>query len=279
MRLVKKKFSKWALKRRKSFSLFALYLGDKIDFKKLQENLKKYLYLKRDHVIVLKLGPEQFAVLAKFGIVTFWNISKNDTVSFIKEVSPYVENFDPRQLYSDVLKVFIDKEVEDVRFGKVFLTDLDKEKIEIISFVLSQSVALEKYETEIEERILQMEKVINVLKSGSWKELKEKDLVSEIGKILAVKQKAISYLSLFDKPQITWERMEIERLYNKLYYELELADRFDILDEKIRFLSEHHKTLLDFVSTQRSYFLEMIIVILIFVEILFFIFEILAKLK
>jgi uncharacterized Rmd1/YagE family protein len=192
----------------------------------------------------------------------------------IEEISPFVENFNKNYEYSDTLKVFTGKEIEDIRFGKVYLTKIDKEKVQIISFVLSQSVALERFEKEIEERVLELEKVINVLKSGIWKGLKERKLLSQIGDILSVKQRTISHLSLFDKPETTWERPEIERLYNKLYFEFELPDRFDILNEKIRFLSDHNKILLDFISTQRSNFLEMIIIALILIEILIFIFEV-----
>jgi uncharacterized Rmd1/YagE family protein len=259
---------------KKSFSLLCLYLGDSIDLKKLQENLKKYPYITREHPIILKLTPGQYVVLTKFGTVTFWNVPKKLQEELIKEISSFVENFNKNYEYSDSLKVFTGKEIEDIRFGKVYLTKIDKEKVQIISFVLSQSVALERFEKEIEERVLELERVINVLKSGIWKGLKERKLLSQIGDILSVKQRTISHLSLFDKPETTWERPEIERLYNKLYFEFELPDRFDILNEKIKFLSDHNKILLDFISTQRSNFLEMIIIILILIEILIFIFEV-----
>jgi len=259
---------------KKSFSLLCLYLGDSIDLKKLQENLKKYPFITREHPIILKLAIGQYAVLTKFGTITFWNVPKKQREELIEEISPFVENFNKNYEYSDTLKVFTGKEIEDIRFGKVYLTKIDKEKVQIISFVLSQSVALERFEKEIEERVLELEKVINVLKSGIWKGLKERKLLSQIGDILSVKQRTISHLSLFDKPETTWERPEIERLYNKLYFEFELPDRFDILNEKIRFLSDHNKILLDFISTQRSNFLEMIIIALILIEILIFIFEV-----
>jgi uncharacterized Rmd1/YagE family protein len=259
---------------KKGFSLFCLYLGDSIDLKKLQENLKKYPFITREHPIVLKVGLGQYVVLTKFGTITFWNVSKKLREELIEEISPFVENFNKNYNYLDTLKVFTGKDIEDVKFGRVYLTKIDKEKIQIISFVLSQSVALERFEKEIEERILELEKVINVLKSGTWKGLKERRLLNQFGDILSMKQRTISHLSLFDKPETTWERPEIERLYNKLYFEFELPDRFDILNEKIKFLSDHNKILLDFISTQRSNFLEAIIVILILIEILIFIFEV-----
>lgn len=264
-------------KARKSFSVFSCYLGEKIDLKKFQESLKKYPYITRDHPIVLKLATGQYAVLTKFGVVTFWNVPKNLREEFIQEISQFVEEFDKNYPFFDTLKVFTGKEIEDVKFGKVYLTKIDKEKVQVISFVISQSVALERFEKEIEQRVSELERLIGILKSGRITTLREKELLREIGDILAVRQRTISHLSLFDKPETTWERAELERLYNKLFYEFELGDRFDILNEKIRFLADHNKLLLDFISTQRGHFLELIIIILILIELLIFIGETFLK--
>jgi uncharacterized Rmd1/YagE family protein len=264
-------------KLKKSFSIFSCYFGEKIDLKKLQENLKKYPYITREQPIVLKLALGQYAVLTKFGVVTFWNVPKKLRKEFIQEIPPFIEGFDKNCIYFETLKVFTGKEIEDVKFGKVYLTKIDKEKVQVISFVISQSVALERFEKEIEQRVSELEKLIGILKSGRIITLREKELLREIGDILAVRQRTISHLSLFDKPETTWERAELERLYNKLFYEFELGDRFDILNEKIRFLADHNKLLLDFISTQRSQFLEIIIIVLILVELLIFIAETFLK--
>jgi uncharacterized Rmd1/YagE family protein len=264
-------------KLRKSFSIFSCYLGEKIDLKKLQENLKKYPYITREQPIVLKLALGQYAVLTKFGVVTFWNVPKKLREEFIQEISPFIEGFDKNCIYFETLKVFTGKEIEDVKFGRVYLTKIDKEKVQVISFVISQSVALERFEKEIEQRVAELERLIGILKSGRITTLREKELLREIGDILAVRQRTISHLSLFDKPETTWERAELERLYNKLFYEFELGDRFDILNEKIRFLADHNKLLLDFISTQRGHFLELIIIILILIELLIFIAETFLK--
>jgi len=271
---IKKPSAKRLIKR---FSVISVYVGEKIDLKKLQENIKKYTYISRDSPIILKIALGQYVTLTKFGVVTFWNIPKRQREEFIQEISPFVEKFNPNSLYFDTLKVIVGKELEDVKFGKVHLTKIDKEKIQVISFVISQSVALEKYEKEIEERVSNLEKLIDVLKSGNLRNLNQKELLREIGDILAVRQSSISHLSLFDKPETVWERAELETLYNKLFSEFELEDRFDILNEKIRFLSDHNKLLLDFITTQRGHFLEIIIIILILIEILIFFVETFLK--
>jgi uncharacterized Rmd1/YagE family protein len=272
-----KEIVKKPLKRkiRKSFLISSVYLGEKIDLKRLQENLKKYPYITREPPIILKIVQGQYAVLTKFGVVTFWNVSKSLKEEFIREISQFVEKFDQNFVYYDTLKVIIGKEKEEVKFGKVFLNKIDKAKIQVISFVISQSVALERYEKEIEKRVSELEKLVILLKRGELKSIKEKELLKEIGDILSVRQNTISHLSLFDKPETTWEREELERLYNSLCYEFELSDRFDILNEKIKFLADHNKLLLDFIFSKRSEFLELIIIVLIFIEILIFIGELL----
>lgn len=47
-----------------------------------------------------------------------------------------------------------------------------------------------------------------------------------------------------------------------------MGDKFDILDEKINFLSDNAKLLLDFVAEKRNAFLEMVIIALILIELI-----------
>lgn len=267
------------VKFKKKFIVEGVFLGDSIDLKRLQEKIKHYPFLTREPPLLLRFALGQYIVITKFGVVVFWNIKNKEKKKIIQELSPFVENFSENREFFDSLKVFIVPNLEKVKFGKIFLSKLDKEKLQIISFVLAQSVALEKYEIEIEERLKELEKVIEALKKRRWFQFKEKEILAQIGEILAVKQKAISHLSLFDKPATTWEREDIEKLYHQLAFEFELEDRFDVLNEKIKFLSDHHKTLLDFISAQRGNFLELIIVILIVIELLIFLGETLLKLK
>jgi len=264
-------------KKQKIFSLFSVYLGEAIDLKKIQEKIKKYPYLSREAILILKLAVNKYVVLTKFGVATFWNVPQRIKEEFIKEISPFVVNFDSKNLYFDTLKVMTGKELEYVKFGKVYLIDCDKEKIQVISLVISQSVALERYEKEIEKRVAELEKLISILRLGRLKGITEKDILREIADILVVRQSTISNLSLFDKPETTWERIELEKLYNKLFYEFDLSDRFDILNEKIKFLADHNRFLLNLISTQREYLLEIIVIVLIFIEIVIFIGEIILK--
>lgn len=265
------------MKSRKKLHKYALethYLGEQTDLKKLQESVKKYRYLNRDHPLVVQLLEDEYAVLTKFGTITFWNVKKNLADEFMKEVSPFIkrkrENYD----FTDTIDIHVGSDTEKVAFDELYLKDLDVEKIKIISYVSAQSVALDRYENEIDERLNELGRVVESIRSSGKAHFKEGSLLKQVGNVLSVKQNAVSSLSLFDKPEEAWEREEIEELYDKLRGAYELRDRFDILNEKIDFLSENNTTLMNFITAQRSHFLEIIVIILIIIEIVLFVVDI-----
>lgn len=253
-----------------TFVLKTRYLGEQTDLKKIQENIKKYHYLNRDHPLVIQLLDHEYAVLTKFGTVTFWNTAESLANQFAKEVAPYIKNANPLYDYTDTLKVHIGPGAERVSFEELHVKDLDVEKMKIISYVSGQSAALDRYENDINERLDELGKVVENLKTSGRTRSTQGSLLRQVGHILSVKQNAVSNISLFDKPDETWERVELEKLYNELHSEYELRDRFDVLNEKIDFLSENNTTLLNFISSQKSNFLELIIIILIAIEIILF---------
>jgi uncharacterized Rmd1/YagE family protein len=261
-------------KKLKKYLLETRYLGEHIDLKKFQDGAKKYRFLNRDHPLVVQLLNGEYAVLTKFGTVGFWNVAKSVADGFVKEVSPFVRSHRKSYVYSDTLDIYVGAGQEKVTFEELYLKNLDVEKIKIISYVSAQSVALDRYEEEIDERLGELGRIVENLKAAGRTKYKQSDLLKQVGNVLSVKQHAVSSLSLFDKPNETWEREEIGKLYDRLRSEYELMDRFDILNEKIDFLSENNTTLLNFISSQKANFLEWVVIILIVVEIVLFVWDI-----
>ncbi|MBI4160739.1 MAG: RMD1 family protein [Candidatus Yanofskybacteria bacterium] len=251
-----------------SYNVEVVYLGESIDLKRVQEDLKQYNFLNREHPLVLRLLDDQFVVLTKFGTIAFWNVGDKLRKQLVNELMPRVKSKKEHYPHTEKTKVLLGYDNDRVTFSKIYLTDLGLEKMRIISYVLSQSVALERYENEIEENLNEVGAVIENLKSLGRALLRERELLKQIGKVLAVKQVAVAHLSLFDKPEEAWESPELEVLYNQLRREYEMEDRFDILDEKINFLSDNAKMLMDFVAEKRNAFLEMIIIALFVIDLI-----------
>lgn len=244
-----------------------VYIGESIDLKKVQEGVKQYTYLNRDDPLVVKLLKDQYAVLTKFGTVTFWNVPIRLRQQFLNEIRPYVKSKRELYPYDEDTKVLIGGGVEKVTFEKVYSAHLNVEKIKIISYVLSQSVALERYEDDIEGNLSDFEVVVDNLKTKGKALFSEKKLLKQIGRVFSVKQTTVVHLALFDKPESIWESPDLETLYNRMSSEYDLKVRFDVLDKKISYLSEISKMMVEFLAEKRNAFLETVIIVLIVIEI------------
>lgn len=256
-----------------TFLVETSYLGSGIDIKKIQEHIRRLRFMNADQPAVIQLAENQYAVLTKFGTVTFWNISDKTAHEFVEEISKFIVDPYTSRKYRDSLQVYISDAPEKMTFEEIHMRGIDVEKIKIISYVSAQSVALDRYENEIKKRLIELGRVVDELKISGKTHYSQQSLLKQIGLTLSVKQSAVSSLSLLDKPDSAWDIEEIEKLYDHLRDTYELRDRFDILNEKIDFLSENNSTLLNTVSSQRAYILELIVIILIAVEVVMFAFE------
>jgi uncharacterized Rmd1/YagE family protein len=77
-----------------------------------------------------------------------------------------------------------------------------------------------------------------------------------------------------EKPDVLWDRPDLERLYARLQDEYELSERVETLNIKLTVIADTATTLADIVDTKRSLRLELIVVILIAFEIVITFYEI-----
>jgi uncharacterized Rmd1/YagE family protein len=75
-------------------------------------------------------------------------------------------------------------------------------------------------------------------------------------------------VAIEEKPDVLWDRADLERLYARLEDEYELKERANALRHKLQVIEETTRALTDIIDTERSARLEIFIAILIVVEIL-----------
>ena len=71
-----------------------------------------------------------------------------------------------------------------------------------------------------------------------------------------------------DKPDVLWDRSDLERLYARLEDEYELSERARTLARKIGVVQETARALTDLIDAKRSAGLEVTIVLLIVIEVI-----------
>ena len=80
-----------------------------------------------------------------------------------------------------------------------------------------------------------------------------------------------------DKPDLLWDRPDLERLYGRLAAEYELIERSEAVDRKLELVGDTTRTALDLVQDQRSTRLEWYIIGLIAIEILISVYELFLR--
>jgi required for meiotic nuclear division protein 1 len=70
-----------------------------------------------------------------------------------------------------------------------------------------------------------------------------------------------------DKPDILWDRPDLERLYARLETEYELDERAEVLNRKLVVIGQTARLMTELIDTERALRLEWAIVILIVAEI------------
>ncbi|MGA2129123.1 MAG: RMD1 family protein, partial [Xanthobacteraceae bacterium] len=101
-------------------------------------------------------------------------------------------------------------------------------------------------------------------------------ILKHIGNALLVQHRVSGRVAIAEKPDVLWDRPDIERLYARLEDEYELKERVGALGRKLAVISETAQALTDIIDTQRSLRLELIIALLIVLEIVVAFFQIFA---
>jgi uncharacterized Rmd1/YagE family protein len=91
-------------------------------------------------------------------------------------------------------------------------------------------------------------------------------ILKMIGRALLVQHHASGRVAVREKPDILWDRPDLERLYGRLEDEYELAERAETLDRKLAFISTAASALVELKDADRSLRLELAIVVLILAE-------------
>ena len=89
-----------------------------------------------------------------------------------------------------------------------------------------------------------------------------------IGQTLLVQHRVSGRVAVEEKPDVLWDRPDLERLYTRLEDEYELKERGETLKHKLDTIVETTRTLTDMIDANTATRLEATIVILIVAEIL-----------
>jgi required for meiotic nuclear division protein 1 len=151
--------------------------------------------------------------------------------------------------------------------GVLTLNTLTPDRASLIAITVAQSAAMEYYERIVEEMFRSTDRLVERLERRGTVQFFTRPLHRFIGAAIGTRNEVLSVLHLLDKPDETWDDPGIDRIYEELRAEFDLADRYQALELKLRSVQEALELVLDVARDRRLVLLEAAIVLLIMFEI------------
>lgn len=207
-------------------------------------------------------------ILFRYGVVVFVGLSNEQETGFQERLLSLTS--EPRTWPEDEqlnLRINPDSlEGLDAQ-GCLWLHDTSVQRLQLVAEILARSSVLSDDEARVAKTFERIEPLAQNLGKQGQGGRKMRELLTYIGESLLSQQRMVGRAEVSDKPDLLWERPELEGLYLKLEDEFELRERHLALERKLQVISNTAETLLDLLQTQRSLRVEWYIVILIVVEI------------
>jgi uncharacterized Rmd1/YagE family protein len=250
----------------------ALQIGDRINTAGFEGELLSSTPL------AVRVGSNGLAVVFRYGVVVFLGLSVDEEKQFLERLSarvfggitPYEEEW---------AKVQVAKEAEEPipAGGPILVREMSLERLLIVADALAKSVVLARDEREVTNVLDTIEPFARELATSGQTSRSRPALLKLLGNSLLVQHRVSGRVAVSEKPDVLWDRPDLERLYARLEDEYELSERVETLNRKLTVISDTATTLADIIDTKRSLRLELIVVFLIAFEIVITFYEIYAR--
>lgn len=248
-------------------NVLSYQIADSIDVRSFRAADKADIYHADADELFYKTAPEAFVYVFKYGVVCFLNYDEAGISEFLQRIGPYCKNLFDQRLSEEFQ---VDTNAPENKFGynKIEIMNADIETLRLIMLNVSQSVALDYYSELTEQLLEETNYHTQSLEKRGRLDVSGKSLKKYIGKTLILKNRIADNLYIFDSPPETWEDENLNKIDLGLKRTFDLQERFRDIREGLEIIKENLELFKDLLQYRNSTFLEWIIIILVFLEVL-----------
>lgn len=241
----------------------ALLLGDRIDTGGLERG-----QVLATAPLAFRAGASGIAVVFRYGAVVLIGLTPQEQEEFLATIRPRVTRaYALRDEEAASVEIGTEADDQIPPGGPISIKTMSPERLVVIADALAKSVALAHDEREVATVFDIMEPFAGALARDGRTPGGRRAMLRHIGNALLVKHRLSGRVAVGEKPDVLWDRPDLERLYARLEDEYELKERVGVLDRKLAVIAETAQALTDLIDTQRSHRLELLIVLLFLFEI------------
>jgi uncharacterized Rmd1/YagE family protein len=257
--------SDWGHLAKGTITARALLLGERIDTVGLERN-----DVLSAMPLAFRAGQSGCVALFRYGVAVFIGMSTLEEDEVLRQLDArIVKRTTSREEESTRIEIAPDKDEQVLPGGTVVLKALTTAHMLLIADALATSVILAHDERNAAAVFDVIEPLARQLAETGRRPVGRRAILKHIGNALLVQHRMSGLVAVEEKPDVLWERPDLERLFARLEDEYELRERADVLTRKLTVISDTAKALADIIDTERSLRLEAIIVLLILLEIMF----------
>ena len=218
--------------------------------------------------LTFRTGENGIAALFRYGVAVLVGMSPLEEDELVRQLDPRIVGKVQRREEEIVqIEVSPDKDDQITPAGIIVVKALTPERTLLIADALATSVILAHDERNVAKVFDVIEPMARELAEHGRTLGGRSAILKHIGNALLVQHRVSGLVAVAEKPDVLWERPDLEKLYVRLEDEYELKERADLLTRKLTVITDTAKALADLIDTQRSLRLEQIIVVLIAIEI------------
>ena len=228
--------------------------------------------------LTLRVGARGTAFVFRYGVAVFCDTAPAEERAVIEALRP--NTVEPlKQPEIDEVAALVRPEEEDRLDpgGTILLKDGAIERLQVVADVLSKSLVLAHHEAQLATTFDRIDRLAIEIKRRGQGGRRVRELVRQIGDVLLTQHRMVGRVAAGDKPDLLWDRPDLERLYARLSDEYELPERDMAVDRKLALVGDTTRTVLELVQDQRTVRLELYIIGLIAIEILLSIYELFVR--
>jgi uncharacterized Rmd1/YagE family protein len=242
----------------------ALLLGDRIDTTGLERP-----DVLSTMPLAFRVEEGAFVVLFRFGVAVLVGMTPLQEDEIIRSLGGrIVGRYSRPELESALIEIAPDKDDQIAPNGTITLKVLLPEHVLIIADSIATNVILAHDERNVSAVFDIIEPLARELAEHGRTPGGRRTILKHIGNALLVQQRVSGLVAVAEKPDVLWERPDLERFYARLEDEYELKERADLLTRKLGVISDTGKVLADIIDTERSLRLEQMIIALLLVGII-----------
>lgn len=240
----------------------ALLLSDRIDTANLEHD-----GVVSTAPLTFKFGDEGFVTLFRYGVAVLACLPPAQEDEVLHSLQPrLIRPVKPFEEETALIEIVPDKDDQILPGGPITLKTMTPDHLIVIADALSKSVVLARDEREVTAVFDLVEPFARQLAERGRAHASRRTILKHIGNALLVQHRVSGRVAVAEKPDVVWDRPDLDRLYARLEDEYELKERAEALARKLSVIADTAEILTDIIDTKRSFRLEIIVVILIAVE-------------